>query len=408
VAENSEESCVDIESVFWDDPLKFKTFLQIIKTLDQTMQIKSLFIIIYKLIFIAFAVLLNCSMVHAEEDQIKLRNDILFPTLIQSIQFDDNVEFCNNKIPLDNQDVKQRLEKELLLALWDRPQVILWIKRSARFFPLIENILKEYQLPLDLKYVPVIESALRPHSKSSKGAVGYWQFIGSTAKNYGLRVDSRVDERRNIFKSTHAACKYIKDLEKQFGSYLLALAAYNMGEFGLKKEIKVQENRDFFSLYLSLETQRYIFKLAAAKLILENRESYGFYLSKSDLYPVFVFDKVNFKSDFQIPLSLIANAADIHFKTIKDYNPQLRGYSLDKGDISILIPKGKAKGFKKKFAASYKTWQKAYKTRFHIVKPGDSLILIAKKYQMSLLSLLKSNNLSLKSMIHPGDRLLIE
>ena len=351
---------------------------------------------------------MTCSIVQAQEEQVKAYGNNIFPPLIHSIQFKNNIEFCNIKIPLDRQDAKERLEKEILLALWSRPQVILWIKRTAKYFPLIEDILKQYQLPLDLKYVPVIESALRPHSKSSKGAVGYWQFIRSTGKHYGLRIDSRVDERRNIFKSTHAACKYIKDLEKQFGSYLLALAAYNMGEYGLKKEIKAQDNQDFFSLYLPLETQRYVFKLAAAKLILENRESYGFYLNKSDLYPVFAFDKINFKSDFHIPIALIASAADVPFKTIKDYNPQLRGYSLDKGDISILIPKGKAKGFKKKFTGNYKIWQKAYKTKFHIVKPGDSLTLIAKKYQISLLSLLKSNNLSSKSMIHPGDRLLVE
>ncbi len=372
------------------------------------MQIKCSFKTICNLLIILFAAFLICLTAQTTQAIENQANNALFPSLMQSIQFDNNIEFCNIKIPLDRQDIKERFEKEILLALWDRPQVILWIKRSGKYFSIIEHILKQYQLPLDLKYVPLIESALRPHSKSSRGAVGYWQFIRSTGKHYGLRIDSMIDERRDIFKSTHAACKYIKDLEKQFGSYLLALAAYNMGEYGLKKEIKAQTNQDFFSLYLPLETQRYIFKLAAARLILENRESYGFYLNKADLYPVFVFDKINFKSDFQIPIALIASAADVSFKTIKDYNPQLRGYFLDKGDISILIPKGKAEGFKKKITDSYKMWQKAYKTKFHIVKPGDSLTLIAKKYQISLLSLLKSNNLSLKSMIHPGDRLLVE
>ncbi|WP_291460806.1 lytic transglycosylase domain-containing protein [Desulfobacula sp.] len=331
-----------------------------------------------------------------------------FPSLIQSIQFKDDIEYCNIKIPLDRQEIKERLEKEMLLALGDRPQVILWIKRAARFFPHVENILKKYELPLDLKYVPLIESALRPHAGSSKGAVGYWQFLRSTGRRYGLRIDSQVDERRNIFKSTHAACKYLKALEKQFGTYLLALSAYNMGEYGLKKEIEAQNNNNFFSLYLPLQTQRYAFKIISAKLILENQESYGFFLKKSDLYPLFTFDKVNFKSDFQIPISLIAKAADIPFKTIKDYNPELRGYYLDKGAITILIPKGKAKGFKQSFTVHYKNWEKTVKTRFHIVKRGESLIGIAKKYRISFSSLLKLNNLSTKGMIHPGDRLVIE
>ena len=376
------------------------------------MQIKFLFKSICKLLILFFLIHPIDSnaqqTLEKPEQREQLEQKDIFPSLMQSIQFDNNIEYCNVKIALDNQDVKERFEKELLLALWNRPQVILWIKRAAKYFPHIENILKQYELPLDLKYVPLIESALRPHARSSKGATGYWQFMKPTGKNYGLRIDLTVDERRNLFKSTHAACKYIKDLKEQFGSYLLAMAAYNMGEFGLQKEIKVQQNNDFFSLYLPLQTQRYIFKLAAAKLIFENQESYGFYLQESDLYPVFVFDKINFKTDFELPLALIAKAADVPFKTIKDYNPQLRGYSLNKGAISILIPKGKAKGFKKEFTAQYKTWQKTYKTKIHIVKPGESLIVIANKYHVTVLSLLKLNNLSLKSMIHPGDRLILE
>jgi len=369
------------------------------------MQRKFYYRIICVSIILFFSIPFFCCAEQVLEEQ---ENHSDLPSLINSIQFTNNIEYCNIKIPIDSHDVKKRLEKELLLALWERPQVILWIKRAARFFPHVEKILKQYDLPLDLKYVPVIESALRPHSRSSKGAVGYWQFIRSTGKHYGLRIDHMVDERRNIFKSTHAACKYIKALEKQFGSYLLALAAYNMGEYGLKKEIKVQNSQDYFSLYLPLQTQRYVFKLIAAKLILENKKSYGFHLKKSDLYPVFVYDKINFQTDFQIPMTLIANAADVPFKTIKDYNPQLRGYNLDKGDITILIPKGKAKGFQKKFTDSYSTWQKIYKTKIHIVQPGESLTWIAKKHHISLFTLLTLNNLSLKSMIHPGDRLLVE
>ncbi len=330
------------------------------------------------------------------------------PALIERIQFENSIEYCDQKIPIDQQDVKERLEKEMLLALWDRPQVILWMKRAAKYFSHIERILKEYDLPLDLKYVPLIESALRPHSSSPKGAVGFWQFLKPTGRRYGLRIDQQVDERRNLFKSTHAACRYIKDLKKQFGSYLLALSAYNMGEYGLKSEIEAQKNKDFFSLYLPLQTQRYAFKIICAKLIFENPAYYGFHLKASDLYPVFSFDQVNFKSDFEIPIILIAEAADVSFKMIKDYNPEIRGYYLRKGNISILIPKGKAKGFKYNFNTLYSNWGKKYKTRFHVVKPGDSLIGIANKYKMSVSKLLKLNNLSMKGMIHPGDRLVIE
>ena len=369
------------------------------------MQFKTSWKTICVLILSVFAIPLICS---GTESLSHKNSSPEFLSLMESIQFKNDIEFCGIKIPIENQDVKERLEKEMLLALWSRPQVILWIKRAARFFPHVEKILKQHGLPLDLKYVPIIESALRPHASSAKRAVGYWQFLKSTGRKYGLRIDSQVDERRNIFKSTHAACEYLKTLEKQFGSYLLALSAYNMGEYGLNREIAAQKNNDFFSLYLPLETQRYAFKVICAKLIFENLESYGFYLKKSDLYPVFSFDTVRFKLYYQLPIAVIAKAADTPFKTIKDYNPELRGYYLEKGDFAILMPKGKAKGFKKNFSSQYKNWEKIYKTKFHIVKNGDSLSEIAKKYQMSFLYLLKLNNLSVKSMIHPGDRLLIE
>jgi len=369
------------------------------------MRFKSSFKTLCILILSVFAIPLTC---YGSDPSGQQSYQSGFPSLMESIQFKKDIEFCGIKIPLQDQDVKERFEKEMLLILWERPQVILWIKRAARFFPHVEKILKEYGLPQDLKYVPLIESALRPHAGSSKDAIGFWQFLGSTGRNYGLRVDSQVDERRNIFKSTHAACKYLKAMNEQFGSYLLAVSAYNMGEYGLEREIQIQDNNDFFTLYLPLETQRYAFRLFCAKLIYENPESYGFFFKKSDLYPVFSFDTVHIKLDFQIPISVIAKAAQVPFKTIKDYNPELRGYYLGKGDFSILIPKGTAKIFKENYTLQYKDWEKMYKKKFHIVKDGDSLGKIAEKYDISFLFLLKLNNLSVKSIIHPGDRLLIE
>ena len=333
---------------------------------------------------------------------------VILPSLIETIRFKEPVTFCGVTVPLDDHQVRERLEKEVLLALWDRPQVILWIKRASRYFPYIEEKLKENNLPLDLKYVPIIESGLRPHARSSKQAVGFWQFIKATGKRYGLRIDSRVDERRNFFKSTLAACRYLSDLNRQFGSYLLAVSAYNMGENGLRRAVKAQQNDDYFTLYLPLETQRYVFKMIAAKIIFENQEAYGFHFTPGDLYPEFVYDRVNFKSDFQIPVTLIAQAANVPFKTIKDYNPEIRGHYLDKGAQTILIPKGHARGFKKNFTDHYSAWKKENSTKIHIVRSGESLIGIAKKYQMPVSSLLRLNNLSMEGIIHPGDKLVVE
>lgn len=330
------------------------------------------------------------------------------PSLIQSIRFSEDIIFCGTRVPLEDPQVKAMLEKEILLALWNRPQVILWMKRAAKFFPHIQQILTREQLPDDLKYVPVIESALRPHARSSANAVGYWQILKDTGQRYGLRIDTRVDERRNIFKSTRAACFYLKKLFDEFDSFFLALAAYNMGEHGLAVEIDIQETSNYFELYLPLETQQYVYKIIAAKLILENPEKYGFDLEPVDLYPVFTFSQLNFSSDKQLPLVLIARAAGISFKTLKIMNPEIRGYYLSPGRASLLVPKGSEKDFNTRFADLYEQWQTRTHKKFHIVKSGESLISIAKEYNMSLAALLRLNNISLKKMIHPGDRLVVK
>lgn len=360
------------------------------------------------LALLAFLILYNAPAQAKTVDNILKQRSHSYPDLIQSIRFEQPIRFCNKVIPLDRQDVKQQLEKEMLLSLWDRPQVILWVKRSGKYFSHIEDILKKNGLSTDFKYVPVIESALRPHAGSRKGAIGYWQFLKTTGKQYGLTINARTDERRNIFKSTQAAANYLKDLKQRFNSDFLALAAYNMGEFSLENEIKAQNSRDFFSLYLPIETQRYIFKLITAKLIFENPEKYGFNFDPSDIYPPFIFDQANFKTDFELPLVLIAQAAGTTFKLIKEMNPEIRGYHISKGNHSILIPKGTAKAFKQKFHANYKSWQKSKKIRIHVVKSGESLAIIAQNYNIPLKRLLRLNNLSVKKMIHPGDRLLIE
>lgn len=334
--------------------------------------------------------------------------DTSMPPLMESIRFPEEIRLCGIKVPLEIPEVRQSLEKEMLLTVWDRPQVILWIMRSGRYFPHIEKILTQENLPLDLKYVPVIESGLRPHSGSSQGAVGYWQFIKTTGQKYGLRIDDQIDDRRNIFKSTLAACRYLKKLNTEFESYLLALSAYNMGEYGLHGEIEAQENRDYFSLYLPLETQRYVFKIMAAKLILENPAKYGFFLDKADHYPEFRFSKINLNMESKIPLVIIAKAAGIPFKTIKDMNPEIRGYTLAPGEMTVLIPEGREIGFKEKFSKFYEGWEKTYKTQIHEVKPGETLTSIAQHYNISLAFLLRLNNFGFDKVIYPGERVLIK
>ena len=142
--------------------------------------------------------------------------------------------FCGERVPVEIQDVKERFERELLISSLDHAQVILWLKRSRRYLPYIEQSLKENGMPDDLKYIIIAESALKPNATSNKGAVGYWQFIFGTGQNYGLTINENKDERRNFFASTKAALSYLKNLYGMLGSWTLAAAAYNMGEEGLR------------------------------------------------------------------------------------------------------------------------------------------------------------------------------
>ncbi|MCF8044981.1 MAG: transglycosylase SLT domain-containing protein [Desulfarculaceae bacterium] len=330
------------------------------------------------------------------------------PSLVDAVRFPDAVTLCGVRVPLEIQDVRERLEKEMLLALWDRAQVILWLKRSSKYFPHMEKIIREKNVPPDIKYMAVVESALRPHVRSHRGAVGFWQFLRSTGKRYGLRIDARIDERRNLFRSTKAACDFLTNLHDRFDSWLLAMAAYNMGGYSLSKKIDRQKTDDFFTLYLPAQTQQYIFKIIAAKLIMENPAKYGFAFEENDYYEPFSFDRVNITSSRQIPVTLVSEAAGIPFKQVKDMNPEIRGDYLSKGENTVLIPDGRAEGFKERFASLYGEWEKNNSGKVHMVKRGENLSLIAKKYQVSLSALLRMNNLSRRTVIHPGDRLIIQ
>jgi len=330
-----------------------------------------------------------------------------FPPLESYIRMNTGLDFCGEDVPLNNPDVRERLEKELLLAIWDRPQVVLWIKRSSRYMPYIEKMLKQNNMPDDLKYIPIIESALRPHAESHKGAIGHWQFIASTGKKYGLTINSYVDDRRNLFKSTKAAIRYFQALKDITGSWTLAAAAYNMGEKRLEKEIEIQKTRNYYHLYIPLETQRYIFRILSAKVILSDPKKYGFNLIKEDLYPPIQFDRIEIECEHKVPIQIVAQAANTYFKDIKDLNPEIRGHELSRGTHTLLIPKGSAKGFNARFKKLLEGYNKSEERHIYIVQKGDTLSTIADKHNVPLSSLLRWNHLKANSNIYPGERLII-
>ncbi|MFZ7127565.1 MAG: transglycosylase SLT domain-containing protein [Desulfobacterales bacterium] len=328
-------------------------------------------------------------------------------SLLAGIRIEAPLDFCGEPVPLDDTEAMERLEKELMLSLWDRPQAILWLKRTRRYFPVIETILKTHGLPEDLKYLAVAESALRPHAGSSRGAIGFWQFMPATGRRYGLRVDAHMDDRRNLFRSTEAAVQYLRELYEDLGSWTLAAAAYNMGEDGLKAEILAQEIGDYYRLYLPLETQRYVFRILSVKLILESPERFGFHLAESDYYARETFDRLTVDCPEEASLSVVAAAAGTDFKRIKDLNPEIRGHYLEKGRHEILVPVGASKGFAKRFEKLHRAWVRDRGERIYIVRKGDNLSAIAERFGVPLAALLIWNRVDLKKTIHPGDRLII-
>ncbi|MDZ7696006.1 MAG: transglycosylase SLT domain-containing protein [Deltaproteobacteria bacterium] len=329
------------------------------------------------------------------------------PDLISALHHATPQSFCGEAVPMGSEEVKERFEKEFLLSLYDRPQVILWLKRSRRYFPYIEKMLKENGLPDDLKYLAVAESALRPHAGSRRGAIGFWQFMQHTGRKYGLKIDRRIDERRNLFASTQAAIRYLKKLHEEFGSWTLAAAAYNMGEAGLMAEILEQETEDYYKLYLPLETQRFLFRILSIKLILEHPKKYGFNLTDADYYPPFKFDRVKIESKKDLPIRTVARAANTTFKVIKDLNPEIRGHYIPSGSRYILMPEGASKGFHKRLTLLLKAPSSTRNEIIYVIKRGDNLSAIADRFDVPLTSLLIWNGINPKHPIHPGDRLLI-
>ena len=330
-----------------------------------------------------------------------------FPPLFSYSRPPDNLDYCGEPVALEHQQVRERFEKEMLLTIWDRPQVALWIKRAPRYMPIIESMLKEAGMPDDLKYVAIAESALRPHAGSRKGAIGFWQFMPATGRRYGLKIDAEKDERRNIFRSTEAAISYLKELHSLFGSWTLATAAYNMGEQGLQTEILAQKTNDYYQLYLPLETQRYLFRIFCAKLILRNPQAYGFEFESADLYPPLKFERARIECFRPIPLQLVADAAGTYFKKIKDLNPELRGHFLAAGIHTLLVPPGGSRDIETRLRKLTEAWIAEKEERVYVVREGDSLTNIADRFGVPLKALILWNRLEKKKYIHPGDRLVI-
>lgn len=245
---------------------------------------------------------------------------------IISPKIPNHISIFGEGVPLENFEVYERIDRELLVNTYWHSSTALAIKRASRWFPVIEPVLKQYNIPDDFKYLAVVESNLE-NVVSSAGATGYWQFIKSAAKQYGLEVNDEVDERYHIEKSTEAACKYLLDAFNKFGNWTMAAASYNAGVNGIEKWSGLQKTTNYWNLVLGSETSRYVSRIVAMKLIMENPKNYGYDLNDEDLYNPLKFKEIELSTTVT-DFADYAKSLGINYKTLKLYNPWLRDTAL--------------------------------------------------------------------------------
>lgn len=233
-----------------------------------------------------------------------------------------NIQFAGERIPMENFDVYERVDRELLVNMYWHSATILAFKRANRWFSVIEPILKKNNIPDDFKYMAVIESNLS-NVVSPAGATGFWQLMEAAAKQYGLEVTKEVDERYHVEKSTEAACRYLRNSYAQFGSWITAAASYNMGLAGVDRQLGRQQAGNYFNLVLNEETSRFVARIIAVKQIFENPQRYGFYLDDDDLYPPLKTTEETVSGSID-NLADFARSYGINYKILKMYNPWLR------------------------------------------------------------------------------------
>jgi hypothetical protein len=259
---------------------------------------------------------------------------------IVSPEMPNYLEFAGEKIPTENFEVYERMEREFLSNTYWHSATILAIKRANRWFPLIEPILKKNNIPDDFKYLAVAESNLE-NVISPAGATGFWQFMKPAGEKYGLEINSLVDERYDVEKSAEAACKYLRDSYDMFGSWIVAAASYNMGQDGVKNQRERQKVKNYFNLVLNSETSRFVARIVSLKYILQNPEKYGFDIKSEDKYKPIEYSEVTLDSSVA-DLADYAKRLGINYFILKMYNPWLRDNYLSnktKTAYTIKLPK---------------------------------------------------------------------
>ncbi len=270
---------------------------------------------------------------------------------IFSIKIPESLDLAGETVPLDKYYVREGLDRELLVNSYWQSNTLLLLKRSFRYFPVIDSVLAANRVPVDFKYLALIESGLE-NVVSPAGASGFWQFLKSTGMSYGLEINQELDERLNLEKSTVAACRYLKEAYAHYKSWTLAAASYNMGMSGLDAALANQKVDNYYDLYLNRETQRYVYRILAIKLIYQAPAYYGFYLRKLDLYPpipqysVIVDSAVSNWTDF-------ARQHNSNYRMLKELNPWIIKYTLtnkERKKYKVFFPKPGYEKYSKLFS----------------------------------------------------------
>jgi membrane-bound lytic murein transglycosylase D len=278
---------------------------------------------------------------------------------IFTVRIPEKLDFAGEAVPLDKFYVREGLDRELMVNTFWHSNTFLMFKRSQRCFPIIDSVLKANQVPVDFKYLAMIESGLE-NIVSPAGATGIWQFMKGTATENGLTINAEIDERYDLVKSSVAACKYLKAAKAKYNSWTLAAASYNMGTDGIKDVMTKQKADNYYDLYLNKETQRYVYRILAMKIIYRSPVKYGFYLRNLDLYP-------------EIPTytvavdSAVADWADFavknksNYRILKELNPWILKYTLTNKENKTYLVRFPKPGFE-----NYTLLRSTVKTEDHL------------------------------------------
>lgn len=288
----------------------------------------------------ALGLLFNCGTIHGAAPVPQRPGNTVFST-VENPDVPLSIDFAGQKIDLDRIDMFERLDRELTSMTYTHGNTLLLLKRANRYFPELTPILKKNGVPLDMIYLACIESTLNPRAYSSAKAAGLWQFIPETAKQYGLEVNEWVDERYNTEKATDAACRYLKKAYQKYGNWESVAASYNGGMGRISSELSKQLASSAFDLYLVEETSRYMFRILAAKLIMENPAAYGFRLDRHQLYQPIECDEVEVSEPVE-DWPTWAKEHGISFYQLREANPWIRSKTLPNKSgktYSVKIPK---------------------------------------------------------------------